>query len=43
LKNVPPNQVLALLISLKSANSLLWVNFITQNKILCVFANIPQF
>jgi len=36
-----PIQVLALLISLKSANSLLWVIIFTQNTFLCVFASIP--
>jgi hypothetical protein len=36
-----PIQVLALLLSLKSANSLLWVKILTQNKFLCVFASIP--
>jgi hypothetical protein len=35
-----PIQVLALLISLKSANSLLWVKMITQNTIVCVIASI---
>jgi len=35
-----PIQVFALSISLKSANSLLWVNF-TQTTFLCVFASIP--
>jgi len=34
------NSVLALLISLKWANSLLWVKFWTQNTILCIFARI---
>jgi hypothetical protein len=36
-----PIQVLALLISLKSANLLLWVIYFTQNTFLCVFASIP--
>jgi hypothetical protein len=36
-----PIQVLALLIFLKSANLLLWVNFFTRNTFLCVFACIP--
>jgi len=38
-----PIEVLALLISLKSANSLLWVIYFTQNTFLCVFASIPAF
>jgi hypothetical protein len=36
-----PIEVLALLISLKSANSLLWIKFLTQNTFLGVFASIP--
>jgi hypothetical protein len=35
------NKILALLISLKSANSLFWVKILTQNTFLGVFANIP--
>jgi hypothetical protein len=36
-----PIQVLALLVSLKSANSILWVKVFTQNAFYCVFASIP--
>jgi len=36
-----PIQVLALLIFLKSANSLLWVKSFTENPFLSVFASIP--
>jgi hypothetical protein len=36
-----PIEVLALLISLKSVNSLLWVIYFIQNAFLCGFASIP--
>jgi hypothetical protein len=37
---VAPILVLALYISLKSSNTPLWVNFYTQNKIVCVFVSL---